>query len=119
MANNLEFSIKVDLKSHSDEVMQALNAAEARILEMWGIKAQGYATEYAPVDTGNLRSSIGYKTDPSNDIMYVGTNVEYAPYQEFGTYKMKAHPFLKPALEKHLSEYEDILISETAKELGD
>jgi len=27
----------------------------------------------------------------------VGTNVFYGPDQEFGTYKMAAHPFLFPA----------------------
>lgn len=112
------FSVKIKLKSHDAEVMQALHDAESRILEMWGILAQGYATGYAPVDTGNLRASIGYKTDESDNTMYVGTNVEYAPYQEFGTYKMAAHPYLRPALEDHLAEYEDIMMSETAKEMN-
>lgn len=27
----------------------------------------------------------------------VGTNVHYAPYQEFGTSQMRANPFLRPA----------------------
>lgn len=27
----------------------------------------------------------------------VGTNVHYAPYQEFGTYKMSPNPFMRPA----------------------
>ena len=100
------FEIKVNNK---DAVIQALKQAEASVLEQWGILAQGYATEYAPVDTGNLRSSIAYETDDST--MYVGSNVEYAPYQELGTYKMEAHPFLTPAIEDHLAEYEDILHS--------
>lgn len=40
----------------------------------------------------------------------VGTNVEYAPYVEFGTYKMAAQPYMRPAarevrgnLSSHLS----------------
>lgn len=117
MNGNLDFSISLSVKNNSDEVMEALHRAEARILEMWGINAQGNATEYAPYDTGNLRSSIGYKTDIPNNTTYIGTDVEYAPYQEFGTYKMEAHPFLKPALADHLKEYEEIVIGETAKEL--
>jgi HK97 gp10 family phage protein len=32
---------------------------------------------------------------------YVGTNVNYAIYQEFGTYKMKAQPFMRPAFDKN------------------
>ena len=124
------FEIKVDNK---DEVLQALYQCKQSVLQQWGMLAQGYATEYAPVDTGNLRSSIAFETD--DDTMYVGTNVEYAPYVEYGTgiyaeggdgrktpwsYKdengvwhttrgMKPQPFLRPAIENHLPEYEDIL----------
>lgn len=37
----------------------------------------------APVDTGQLRASITHEIDGETGI--VGTNVEYAPYVEFGT----------------------------------
>lgn len=39
------------------------------------------------------------KITPSNnpDEVYVGTAVEYGPYIEFGTMKMDAQPFLRPA----------------------
>lgn len=100
------------------EMEQALKQGTAIALEKWGILAQGYATEYAPVDTGNLRSSIDYDTDVNEKVMIVGTNVEYAPYQEFGTYKMAAHPYLRPALENHLPEYEDILATTLASYMG-
>lgn len=30
----------------------------------------------------------------------VGTNVEYSVYVEFGTYKMAAQPYLRPAVER-------------------
>ena len=39
----------------------------------------------------------------------VGTNVEYAMYQEFGTYKMVAHPYLIPAMEESEAEVCDIM----------
>ena len=39
----------------------------------------------------------------------VGSNVEYAPYVELGTYKMNAKPYLRPAVEDHQSEYHDIV----------
>ena len=54
------------------------------------------AKKNAPVKTGNLRARIGREAYP--DHVDVGTNVEYGVYQEFGTCKMKAHPFLYPAL---------------------
>lgn len=41
--------------------------------------------------------------------VYVGTNVEYAPYVEMGTVKMGARPFIKPAVTNHQKEYKGIL----------
>jgi len=54
----------------------------------------------APVDTGRLKSSITHKVDQTGAHSIsgqVGTNVFYAIYQEFGTTRMKAHPYLLPA----------------------
>lgn len=42
-----------------------------------------------PVDTGRLRSSITYELMGENSSR-VGTNVEYAPFVEFGTRFMEA-----------------------------
>ena len=48
---------------------------------------QGQAKELAPFDTGRLKGSIRMKVDvkDSNVIGKVYTNLEYAPYLEFGT----------------------------------
>jgi len=42
---------------------------------------------FAPVDTGRLRASLTPSVDDLGDVIQgvVGSNVEYAPYQEFGT----------------------------------
>ena len=56
------------------------------------------AKDVVPVDTGNLKNSIG--TTMEGDLTaVVGTAVEYAPYVEFGTYKMAARPYLGTAAE--------------------
>ena len=61
--------------------------------------------------TGNLRSSITHVSDERSAT--VGTNVEYAPYVEFGTSRgMKPRPYIRPAIEEHFQEYEDILRQE-------
>jgi HK97 gp10 family phage protein len=64
------------------------------------IIVEGQAALFAPVDTGLLRKSINHRVRKVKDtfIGEVGTNVEYAPFQEFGTSKMKPQPFLTPAL---------------------
>lgn len=52
------------------------------------------AKQDCPVDTGNLRASI--HTNRGDLTNTVGTDVEYAPYVEYGTYKMGAQPFMQP-----------------------
>lgn len=48
---------------------------------------QGEAKNLCPVDSGELRNSIKSKTEVNEKgiVAAVTTNVEYAPYQEFGT----------------------------------
>jgi hypothetical protein len=50
----------------------------------------------APVDTGALRQSYGAVPVSSNTV-HVGSDKEYAPYQEYGTSRMGAQPHLRPA----------------------
>ena len=59
---------------------------------------EGEAKLRCPVDTGNLRDSIKYSIDENEPAVLIGTNVEYAPYVEFGTVKMQAQPYLRPAV---------------------
>ena len=79
-----------------------------------------YDTPESPnyVRTGNLRSSLEARSAIQTDerSATVGTNVEYAPYVEYGTSRgMPPRPFLRPAIENHMTEYENIL----AIELGE
>ena len=89
---------------------------------------QGNAQSMAAVDTGAMRASIFTKTHSSNGFedaggealghnneveiddptptdcplmtAYIAPGVNYAYFQEFGTSKMAAHPFMTPAIEK-------------------
>lgn len=56
--------------------------------------------------TGRLRNSITGAYDGNS--AQVGTNVEYGPYVELGTSKMKERPFIKPAMAEHIDEYKEI-----------
>lgn len=40
---------------------------------------------------------------------YVGTNVDYAAYVEYGTYKMQAQPYLRPAADQVKGNLNDIV----------
>lgn len=59
------------------------------------------AVRLVPVDTGRLRSSIAQALGSDGEGLYgiVGTDVEYGPYIEFGTSRMRAQPYLRPALD--------------------
>ena len=62
-----------------------------------GFDAESRAKQSAPIDTGFLRSSI--RTEPGRGEVTVGASAEYAPYVEMGTRRMKAQPYLTPALQ--------------------
>lgn len=56
------------------------------------------ARNYAPVDTGSLRSSIQAVSNLAGKSAEVTVGAPYAAYVEYGTYKMDAQPFLSPAV---------------------
>jgi len=99
--------MSVIFTSHRAEVESHVKQAVARALEIIGGTAEGYAKQLCPVDTGNLRNSITHQMI-SEDTVAVGTNVHYAPFVELGTRKMTSQPYLRPAVEGHLAEYEAI-----------
>lgn len=126
--------IEITLTDNSEEVMAAFKQACFRAMERCGLKAEDYANQLAPVDTGALRQSIGHRADKKQAV--IGTNKDYAPYVELGTGKhttggrptpwayqdekgnwhrtsgQKPQPFLKPAVADHAETYRNIIKDE-------
>lgn len=128
---------EIKINSHVKDVKAALGVKVSVILEALGLQAQGNAideiTNMKAVDTGRLRNSItwvttkaqgeanaqgGANAEPGDysphgtaddDKVYIGTNVEYAPYIELGTAESGGRPFLKNAIVKHMDEYKKII----------
>lgn len=130
----VEFKINAD---NSGEVLRALGENVQAALEAVGNQAVSHAksiiTEESRVDTGALRNSISHQVQ--ENVCYVGTNQEYAIYNEIGTgiytdggsgrqtpwsYQdakgnwhktsgMKPIHFLKNALANNINEYREIL----------
>lgn len=141
----MEKNFSVKITNNKAEYEKALDLVAERVLTMWGMQAESAAKKLCPVDTGLLRNSItyalagqtvaepyyksnsgetsGHYTDqaPADKgalrHVYVGSNVEYAPYQELGTARMRAQPFLRPAIEQNKEYFRDILESELKKVL--
>lgn len=104
--------------SHKKQVNKAVKNAILVGLEACGAVAETYAKKDAPVDTGRLRNSIAHKVEREEQAAYIGTNVEYAPYQELGTRRgVKAKHFLRDAAQNHSEEYR-ALLENALRELG-
>lgn len=75
--------LEAKAKNLPSEVEQAM----ARGVNQAAGLVEGSAKRLCPVDTGNLRGSLHImkQATPSDAKAIVGTNVEYAPYVEFGT----------------------------------
>ena len=99
---NFEIKIATD---NTDEIKTYAREAVIRALTAVSIQASNYATLLCPVDTGRLRASISNWTDDAELAAYIGTNVEYAAYVEYGTTRTAAQPFIKPAANDHQPEY--------------
>lgn len=83
-----------------------VGARAAAVTRKTGADITRDAKTLAPVDTGNLRASIGMETagDGRNGRMTVaiGPTASYAIHLEYGTSRIAAQPFLWPATERHL-----------------
>lgn len=102
-------------QSNRKNVNKALTGGQKLALEAIGAYVQGEAILRTPVGQyddgrvgGRLRDSIDYKVDESSGSVQVGTNVEYAPYVEKGTYKMASQPYLTPAVEENTSNIQKV-----------
>ena len=132
------------VKNNIPEVLNEVEKQKHKILEMIGSKAEGYVKALTPVDTGLLRNSITYAvggespsiseySDNSGEVkgtysgtegkkgdgcVYIGTNVEYATYVEFGENKKhttgKAH-FLRDGIQNNMDEFKKIIEEELKK----
>lgn len=114
--------IEVTLTSNKDEILEALGEQLGQAMIAIGMTAESNAKQEITkavydtpesksgyVRTGRLRNSIAYGVDTNEPAVYIGSNVEYAPYVELGTSKMRARPFLKPAVENYGEQYKDLL----------
>jgi HK97 gp10 family phage protein len=63
------------------------------------LKMQEIAVRVVPVDTGRLKNSIKLFPNMIGSNKYkLATGVNYGEFVEFGTYKQKAQPYMRPAL---------------------
>lgn len=87
-----------------DKIILTFPAESEEVVKAGAMAVKGYAASAAPVDTGALKASID--AQPRGALLWhVADGVEYGIYQEFGTYRMAAHPFMIPAVERAQRQY--------------
>ena len=91
-----------------DAIVNGLKPKTKRIIITYGTKIAGDAARLAPVDTGALRNSILSESGMQKEFVFiVQDGVEYGIFQELGTSRMAAHPFVVPAVLKNEKGYAD------------
>lgn len=100
-------------------IKEAVAAAVVRALEEVGMQAERNAKKEVTravydtpagsyVRTGNLRNYISH-THNGKDTAFLTDNINYAAYVEYGTSRMPARPFFKPAIQNYTDEYIEII----------
>ncbi len=95
--------MSVSFRTNSVEMDRLLHDPDGpvgRELERIATKVESAAKRKAPVDTGRLRASIHHEgfEDAAGLGQRIGSDVEYAIYQEVGTRHQTGKPYLRPAL---------------------
>lgn len=94
-------TVSVDLRSLDKQTKDELRAATAKTARSIQDQAKINLTQNKSVITGTLRRSMTFVFYEKDIYAEIGTNVEYAPFVEFGTCRMRAKPYLRPAFEKY------------------
>ncbi|MBW7649789.1 HK97-gp10 family putative phage morphogenesis protein [Anoxybacillus sp. ST4] len=99
--------------SRFQEEIQKMRERREKTIKEIAIFVEAEAKLRAPVKTGHLRRSISHETENSEtqSKAYIGTNVEYAPYVEFGvaSKNIKPQPYLRPAIEENKDKIKEII----------
>jgi HK97 gp10 family phage protein len=103
-----------------DRITSEMKPKAGRIVSKYGYAILADAVKSAPRDparppinpiplnTGALKSSLTSESRMTDETTFtISDGVEYGIYQEFGTSRIPARPFLRPAIEKWAARFQD------------
>lgn len=76
-----------------------------QVVKADGGTLQARAQRYCPVDTRTLKRSIDLEISDMGLTATSAAHTNYAAYVEYGTRKMEAQPYMKPAYEQTVEEF--------------
>ena len=93
---------KAGQRAH-DKAMQVIGKTAADI--------SADAKSYVPVDTGNLKNSIGYDTFNTGGEAgaEIGPTANYGMHVEMGTSRMSPQPYMAPAFNRRVAGFEQAM----------
>lgn len=105
MADGTDFSAIRELAGDIRKSRGQVGAQSAKVIRKLAADIEATAKTLAPVDTGNLKNSIG--ADITGDgrsgtmTAEIGPTAAYGIFVEYGTFKMSPQPFMNPAADKY------------------
>jgi HK97 gp10 family phage protein len=75
------------------------------------------AGEAPNTDNGDLVRSIAVEHVKFSQVAYVGTNLDYGAWLEFGTKQMKPRPWLEPAKDENINNFKKAAIKAAEKQV--
>jgi HK97 gp10 family phage protein len=99
----------IKLVNRTGKLYRQLKENQEQTLHKVGVFCVDKMKQYVAVDTGELQGNCEYVVNRNE--LFLQNKTPYAIHQEYGTYKMKAHPFFRPSVYNHKSEIKSLFES--------
>lgn len=106
----------IKLVNRFGKFKKQLKENELTALNEMGVFCKGKMDIHAAVDTGYMRSRNTFIIN--NNELFLMNDTPYAIHQEYGTYKMAAHPFIRPAALNYTGDLKRIAARHLSKGMG-
>ena len=106
-------NLNVRVINHSSDVRQAMARGIPAALTAVGIAAkqniQAVVIEKDVYDTGELHRTMDYNVRDADKSVDMGSPKFYAVFNELGTSRMGARPFIRPGIFDNIEQYKEII----------
>lgn len=89
----------------TEKIADDLEEQAIEVVKESTLETEKKAKQLAPVDTGYMRNSINSTFTNGGKVGTVAVGADYAIFNEFGTSKIPAQPFMFPAFNQEKEEF--------------